>query len=230
MYYDIDQHEIRNIVDKKIKGSFLYMSIALIVTFLTGYFTVTNEAVRSISYTLLPLFLILQFVLPISMSLFIYKANATILRVMFVIYSISTGVILSFIAEYYTLGSVISVLSGTIVLFLVLTIYGYTTKSNLQSYTSFLFVGLISIIIMSVINMFIGSNTLDLLLSALAVVVFVIYTAYDTQRIKNTIISLSYQGQLDLLDRVEIIGALSLYLDFINLFIYLIRIFGRRKD
>lgn len=230
MYYDIDQHEIRNIVDKKIKGSFLYMSIALIVTFLTGYFTVTNEAVRSISYTLLPLFLILQFVLPLSMSLFIYKANATILRVMFVIYSISTGVILSFIAEYYTLGSVISVLSGTIVLFLVLTIYGYTTKSNLQSYTSFLFVGLISIIIMSVINMFIGSNTLDLLLSALAVVVFVIYTAYDTQRIKNTIISLSYQGQLDLLDRVEIIGALSLYLDFINLFIYLIRIFGRRKD
>lgn len=230
MYYDIDQHEIRNIVDKKIKGSFLYMSIALIVTFLTGYFTVTNEAVRSISYTLLPLFLILQFVLPLSMSLFIYKVNATILRVMFVIYSISTGVILSFIAEYYTLGSVISVLSGTIILFLVLTIYGYTTKSNLQSYTSFLFVGLISIIIMSVINMFIGSNTLDLLLSALAVVVFVIYTAYDTQRIKNTIISLSYQGQLDLLDRVEIIGALSLYLDFINLFIYLIRIFGRRKD
>lgn len=230
MYYDIDQHEIRNIVDKKIKGSFLYMSIALIVTFLTGYFTVTNEAVRSISYTLLPLFLILQFVLPLSMSLFIYKANATILRVMFVIYSISTGVILSFIAEYYTLGSVISVLSGTIVLFLVLTIYGYTTKSNLQSYTSFLFVGIISIIIMSVINMFIGSNTLDLLLSALAVVVFVIYTAYDTQRIKNTIISLSYQGQLDLLDRVEIIGALSLYLDFINLFIYLIRIFGKRKD
>lgn len=230
MYYDIDQHEIRNIVDKKIKGSFLYMSIALIVTFLTGYFTVTNEAVRSISYTLLPLFLILQFVLPLSMSLFIYKVNATILRVMFVIYSISTGVILSFIAEYYTLGSVISVLSGTIVLFLVLTIYGYTTKSNLQSYTSFLVVGIISIIIMSVINMFIGSNTLDLLLSALAVVVFVIYTAYDTQRIKNTIISLSYQGQLDLLDRVEIIGALSLYLDFINLFIYLIRIFGRRKD
>lgn len=230
MYYDIDQHEIRNIVDKKIKGSFLYMSIALIVTFLTGYFTVTNEAVRSTSYTLLPLFLILQFVLPLSMSLFIYKANATILRVMFVIYSISTGVILSFIAEYYTLGSVISVLSGTIILFLVLTIYGYTTKSNLQSYTSFLFVGIISIIIMSVINMFIGSNTLDLLLSALAVVVFVIYTAYDTQRIKNTIISLSYQGQLDLLDRVEIIGALSLYLDFINLFIYLIRIFGRRKD
>lgn len=230
MYYDIDQHEIRNIVDKKIKGSFLYMSIALIVTFLTGYFTVTNEAVRSTSYTLLPLFLILQFVLPLSMSLFIYKVNATILRVMFVIYSISTGVILSFIAEYYTLGSVISVLSGTIVLFLVLTIYGYTTKSNLQSYTSFLVVGIISIIIMSVINMFIGSNTLDLLLSALAVVVFVIYTAYDTQRIKNTIISLSYQGQLDLLDRVEIIGALSLYLDFINLFIYLIRIFGRRKD
>lgn len=230
MYYDIDQHEIRNIVDKKIKGSFLYMSIALIVTFLTGYFTVTNEAVRSTSYTLLPLFLILQFVLPLSMSLFIYKANATILRVMFVIYSISTGVILSFIAEYYTLGSVISVLSGTIVLFLVLTIYGYTTKSNLQSYTSFLVVGIISIIIMSVINVFIGSNTLDLLLSALAVVVFVIYTAYDTQRIKNTIISLSYQGQLDLLDRVEIIGALSLYLDFINLFIYLIRIFGRRKD
>lgn len=230
MYYDIDQHEIRNIVDKKIKGSFLYMSIALIVTFLIGYFTVTNEAVRSTSYTLLPLFLILQFVLPLSMSLFIYKANATILRVMFVIYSISTGVILSFIAEYYTLGSVISVLSGTIVLFLVLTIYGYTTKSNLQSYTSFLVVGIISIIIMSVINMFIGSNTLDLLLSALAVVVFVIYTAYDTQRIKNTIISLSYQGQLDLLDRVEIIGALSLYLDFINLFIYLIRIFGRRKD
>ncbi|MDU4653147.1 MAG: Bax inhibitor-1 family protein, partial [Sneathia sanguinegens] len=93
-----------------------------------------------------------------------------------------------------------------------------------------LFVGLVSIIIMSVINIFLRSSSLDLMLSILGVIVFVIYVAYDTQLIKNKIVILARQGQLDLLDRVEIVGAFSLYLDFINLFIYLIRLFGRRKN
>ena len=164
------------------------------------------------------------------MAMFIYKAKPGTLLIGLLVYSASTGILLSYIAQIYTIQSVLSVLMSTICLFAVLSIYSFITRSNLMSYSGFLFVGLVSIIIMSVINIFLRSSSLDLMLSILGVIVFVIYVAYDTQLIKNKIVILARQGQLDLLDRVEIVGAFSLYLDFINLFIYLIRIFGRRKN
>ena len=230
MYYDINNNDIENIVSRKIKGCYSYLTGALIITFLVSFFAYTNEAFNAVANNLLPIALIIQFAVPFMMAMFIYKAKPGTLLIGLLVYSASTGILLSYIAQIYTIQSVLSVLMSTICLFAVLSIYGFITRSNLMSYSGFLFVGLVSIIIMSVINIFLRSSSLDLMLAILGVIVFVIYVAYDTQLIKNKIVILARQGQLDLLDRVEIVGAFSLYLDFINLFIYLIRLFGRRKN
>lgn len=228
MYYDIDTHEMENIVGKKMKGVFLYTSIALILTFLTSFLMITNKNIQSLGYALFPFAIGIQIIVPIIMAFRIYRAKKSTLAIGLLIYAIATGVTLSSIALIYTLNSIISVLLGTIVLFIVLAIYGYTTSSDLSKFGSLIFGGLIALIIVSIINLFLRSSSIDFFASVLGVIIFVIYVSFDVQNIKRNIMINSNQGDLDLLDRVEIVGAFSLYLDFINLFIYLIKIFGRR--
>ncbi len=130
----------------------------------------------------------------------------------------------------YTGESVIAVFLGTLVLFSVLAIYGYVTKEDLSKYRTYLIVGLIALVVMSIINIFLRSSQMDFILSIVGVVLFVIFTAYDVNRIKNQFThSIVYEKEVELLDKIEIAGALTLYLDFINLFLYLLRLFGRRR-
>ena len=124
----------------------------------------------------------------------------------------------------YNLGSIVSAFMAAAVLFGVMSGYGYFTKKNLDSMGQFLFVGLIAIIIASVINIFIGSTVMQMVISAIAVIVFLGLTAYDTQKIREIVSVGGYTG------REEVMGALSLYLDFINLFLSLLQLFGGRKD
>ena len=112
---------------------------------------------------------------------------------------------------------------GAAVLFGVMSFYGYFTKSNLDSLGKFMFVGLIAIVIASIINIFIGSTVGTMVISALAIIIFLGLTAYDTQKIREMI-------SIDNTGREEIIGALTLYMDFINLFINLLQLFGEKKD
>jgi uncharacterized protein len=123
----------------------------------------------------------------------------------------------------YNLGSIVSAFMSAAVLFAVMSGYGYFTKKNLDSIGQFLFIGLIAIIIASVINIFIGSTVMQMVISAIAVIVFLGLTAYDTQKIRE-MVSLDNDG------KAEVAGALSLYLDFINLFLSLLQLFGGRKD
>lgn len=123
----------------------------------------------------------------------------------------------------YNMGSIVSAFMAAAVLFGVMSFYGYFTKKNLDSIGQFLFVGLIAIIIASVINIFIGSTVFQMVISAIAVIVFLGLTAYDTQKIRE-MVSVDNDG------KAEIMGALSLYLDFINLFLSLLQLFGSRKD
>ena len=124
----------------------------------------------------------------------------------------------------YTIGSITGAFMGAAVLFGVMSVYGYFTKQSLDSLGKYLLVGLIAIIIASVINIFIGSTVAQMVISALAVLIFLGLTAYDTQRIRDQL----YDGNSD--DGVEIAGALSLYLNFINLFLNLLQLFGIKKD
>ena len=134
------------------------------------------------------------------------------------------GLSFATIFAVYNMGSIASAFMAAACLFGVMSFYGYFTKKNLDSVGQFMFIGLIAIIIASLINLFIGSTVMQMVISAIAIVVFLGLTAYDTQRIRQMV---SVGGDTG---REEVWGALSLYLDFINLFLNLLQLFGGRRD
>jgi FtsH-binding integral membrane protein len=132
------------------------------------------------------------------------------------------GLSFATIFAVFTMGSIVSAFMGAAILFGVMSGYGYFTKQSLDSVGKFMFVGLIAIIIASIINIFIGSTVLQMVISALAIIIFLGLTAYDTQKIREEL-------SMETSDSAEIRGALTLYMDFINLFINLLQLFGDRK-
>ena len=132
------------------------------------------------------------------------------------------GISFAMIFVIYTMGSIVTAFMGAAVLFGTMSFYGYFTKTSLDSWGKYLFVGLIAIIIASIINIFLGSTLFQMVISAAAIVIFLGLTAYDTQDIRE-------QVSVSTDNNVEIMGALRLYLDFINIFIHLLQLFGGRK-
>ena len=133
------------------------------------------------------------------------------------------GLSLAAVFITYTLGSIVSAFMGAAVLFAVMSFYGYFTRQSLDTLGKYLFVGLIAIIIASIINLFVGSSVAQMVISALAIIIFLGLTAYDTQKIREELMA-GGEGN------AEIRGALTLYLDFINLFVHLLSLFGVKKD
>lgn len=134
------------------------------------------------------------------------------------------GLSFALIFAIYNMGSIVSAFMGAAILFGVLSFYGYFTKRNLDGIGSFMFVGLIAIIIASVVNIFLGSSLFAMVISALAIIIFLGLTAYDTQRLRE-ILSVSGDNYV-----AEVQGALTLYLNFINIFLSLLQLFGEKKD
>jgi uncharacterized protein len=134
------------------------------------------------------------------------------------------GLSMSTIFVVFTTVSIVSAFMGAAILFGTMSIWGYFTKKSLESWGSFLLVGLIAVIIASIVNIFIGSSALAMAVSAVAIIVFLGLTAYDTQQIRQTLSITDADG------KSEILGALSLYLNFINLFMSLLQLFGERKE
>jgi FtsH-binding integral membrane protein len=133
------------------------------------------------------------------------------------------GLSFAVIFAVYTMSSIFSAFMGASVLFGTMSFYGYFTKKNLDSLGKFMIVGLIAIVIASIINIFIGSSVMQMVISALAIVIFMGLTAYDTQQIREMV-------STDSGPAAEVIGALTLYLDFINIFLSLLQLFGDKKD
>jgi len=132
------------------------------------------------------------------------------------------GLSFATIFAVFTMGSIVSAFMGAAILFGVMSGYGYFTKQSLDSVGKFMFVGLIAIVIASIVNIFIGSSVMQMVISALAIIIFLGLTAYDTQKIREEL-------SMETSDSAEVRGALTLYMDFINLFINLLQIFGDRK-
>jgi len=132
------------------------------------------------------------------------------------------GLSFATIFAVFTMGSIVSAFMGAAILFGVMSGYGYFTKRSLDSVGRFMFVGLIAIIIASIVNIFIGSTVMQMVISALAIIIFLGLTAYDTQQIREMV-------SVDTSPAVEVSGALTLYMDFINLFLNLLQLFGDRK-
>jgi FtsH-binding integral membrane protein len=133
------------------------------------------------------------------------------------------GLSFAMIFAIFTMGSIVSAFMGAAILFAVMSFYGYFTKRSLDSLGKFMIVGLIAIVIASIVNIFIGSTVMQMVISALAIIIFLGLTAYDTQQIREMV-------SVDTSPAVEISGALTLYMDFINLFINLLQLFGIKKD
>jgi FtsH-binding integral membrane protein len=134
------------------------------------------------------------------------------------------GIGMGAIVHVYTTGSLVMAFASSAILFATMSFYGYFTKRSLESLGQFLFVGLIAIIIASIVNIFVGSSVITMVISAIAIIIFLGLTAYDTQQIRE-MVSVDNPGV-----SVEILGALTLYLDFINIFVNLLQLFGIKND
>jgi hypothetical protein len=202
------------------------MSLAVLVSMLVSYFVGSSPELLQFFFTgamkwiviFSPLVAILAFAFAVDnfsrsqLQLFLHGFAALM------------GLSFATIFAVFTMGSIVSAFMSAAVLFAVMSAYGYFTKKSLDSMGKFMFVGLIAIIIASIINIFIGSTVMQMVISALAIIIFLGLTAYDTQKIREMV---SVDGDTG---REEVIGALTLYMDFINLFINLLQLFGIKKD
>jgi FtsH-binding integral membrane protein len=160
------------------------------------------------------------------MSFGFNKLSYPVLVASFLAYAAVTGISLSFIFIIYQLGSIVNVFLSSVALFAIMAIAGYTTKTDLTKMGSLLMIGLFGIIIASVINIFMKSDTMGFICSILGVIIFTGLTAWDVQKIKN--MAAEDDGSTTF-KKMSIMGALTLYLDFINIFLYLLRLFGKRN-
>lgn len=210
---------------------YTWMTLALVLTGLTAYGVATSPGIMMALYSNSALMwglVIAEFALLIGISAAINRLSLSTATLMFVAYSVINGAMLSSIFMIYTAASIASVFFITAATFAVMALIGYTTKTDLTSVGKLLFMALIGLVIATIVNMFIGSSTLTMICSYVGVLIFVGLTAYDSQKIKNMLMQAPDAGESS--QKLALLGALTLYLDFINLFIYLLRIFGDRRD
>ncbi len=210
---------------------YVWMTLALVITGFTAYFVATNPTALSLIYSNQLVFwalIIAELGLVIGLSAAINRLSLTTATLMFVLYSVVNGVTMASIFLVYTLSSIASVFFITAATFGAMALYGYFTKKDLTSWGRFLFMALIGIIIASVVNIFVGSSGLSLIVSYIGVLVFVGLTAYDSQKIKEMLSTATNQGEG--MQKLALLGALTLYLDFINLFLHLLRILGSSRE
>lgn len=212
-------------------GVYGLMSGALTLTALTAYFIaqIPNIEVTLFgSPALITLLFIGQFALVLGLSLMIQRLTFPMALTMFLVYSISMGVTMSVLFLVYTQASIVQTFAVTAGMFGIMTIYGYLTHTDLTRLGNVMMMVLWGIILAVLVNLFLKNPMFDLLISVAAVVVFTALTAYDTQKIKQ--IGQYMMADDEMMAKVAVIGALTLYLDFVNLFLYLLRFMGRRRD
>ena len=202
-----------------------HMSLAVIVSMIASYFVGTSPELLAFFFTgVMKWIVIFAPLVAIFGIAILLNASPTKQMAQLCLHGFAALMGLSFatIFAVFTMGSIVSAFMGAAILFGVMSGYGYFTKQSLDSVGKFMFVGLIAIIIASIVNIFIGSTVMQMVISALAIIIFLGLTAYDTQKIRE---ELSVQAS----DVAEVRGALTLYMDFINLFINLLQLFGDRK-
>ena len=220
-----------------VSGVFMWMFVALGITALTAWWVAStpellqlliNPATGGMTMTgWVVMFapLILVFVMSGGAS----RMSASTMLLIFILFSVLMGASLSFILLAYTGASIAKTFVITSGMFGVMAVVGYTTKTDLTKFGSIMFMGLIGIIIASIVNMFMHSGTMDYIISFLGVLIFTGLTAYDVQKIKRIGAQVDGNSADDSVRKMMLFGALSLYLDFINLFLFLLRFFGNRR-
>ena len=228
MYYNMNDIDIKS-SNNLLRKVFLYMILGIAISFGTGaYLLYFNQGLLSTLFNYYQFLVIAELAMVFSISFFINKISSSLAKILFFAYSLVNGVTLTVIGFIYAPQIIFYAFMITLTIFVVTAIYGYTTQEDLSSYRRFFMIALISLIILSIINAFIGVGMLEWVITIGGVVIFTGLIAYDVNRIKW----ISYQladGDNEVMEKMSVIGALNLYLDFINLFIYILRIFGRKK-
>lgn len=204
---------------------YAHMSLAVLTSMIVSFLVGTNAALMTFFFTgamkWLVIFAPLVAILGVSFAM--EKMSKTSLQFFLHGFAALMGLSFATIFVVYNMGSIVSAFMAGAILFGVMSGYGYFTKKDLSGFGSLLFVGLIAIIIASIVNIFIGSTVMQMVISTIAIIIFLGLTAYDTQQIRE-MVSTESDGKM------EIAGALTLYLDFINLFLNLLQLFGEKKD
>jgi len=203
-----------------------HMLSAIVISGLTAAGVASSPALLSFFFTgpMMWVTLFLPLVCILGFTFAQENLSKTGLQLFLMAFAALMGLSLSAMFAVFTLGSVVSAFLGSAVLFGTMSFYGYFTKRSLESLGQFMFIGLIAIVIASIINIFIGSSVMTMVISALAIIIFLGLTAYDTQQIREMVTVDTDTG------REEVLGALTLYMDFINLFINLLQIIGVKRD
>lgn len=210
---------------------FAWMTLALVITGITAYGVATSPALMALIFSSKLTFfglIGLELVLVMAISAAINRMSLATATLTFVLYSIVNGATLASIFYVFSLNSIAQVFFITAATFGVMSLVGYTTKTDLSSFGKLFFMALIGIIIATIVNIFLGNAMLDMIICYVGVLVFVGLTAYDVQKIKEMCQMAPDAGET--MQKLALLGALTLYLDFINLFLYLLRILGDRKN
>ena len=218
---------LTEITNNYIQKVYLWMFIGLIITSVTAFFISQDPDLYNVILGNDIVFygiLIAQFLAAISIVAFIRRIPDNFAEITFALYCFLTGLTLSAIFLEFSISSIAYVVIITAAMFGFMSLYGYITKTDLTSLGNIAIMALFGIILALIVNLFVGNSVLDTILSILGVIIFSGLTAYDTQNIKNTLYS---DGDLI---KKEILGALNLYLDFVNIFLDLIKLLGKRRD
>lgn len=229
----IRQQEMTNASTFKVlmRKVYLWMTLALMITGITAAGVANSPNILALIYSSQVVMwgiIIAEFGLVIYISARLEKLSLSTATTLFALYSILNGVMLSSLFLLYSTAIISKVFFITAGTFGVTALYGYATKKDLSSLGNILFMALIGLVIATVVNVFMKSAMFDLILSYIGVIIFVGLTAWDSQKIKHMM--MVQQDADESAQKLALIGALSLYLDFINLFLYLLRIFGRSND
>lgn len=228
--YNNNNYSMQQIATNFMYKVYGWMALALTLTGITAAVIANTAMVETLARSsgLIFLLCIIQLGLVLFLGAFIQKMDLSTAITAFVTYAILTGLSFSTLFLVYTSQSLASTFLITAGMFAVMALYGYFTKTDLTAMGSIFLMGLIGLIIAMVVNMFIQSSTMAIVISALGVLIFAGLTAYDVQKIKAMSYHLIDEGQLR--SKVAILGALTLYLDFINMFLMLLQFTGKRRD
>lgn len=212
-------------INSAMAGVYKNMGLAVLVSMVVSYLVSNSPAMMSLLFgtALKWVVIFAPLVAVFALSFTLHKVSKSAAYAMLFGFAALMGLSMATIFAVYTSMSIFTAFMGAAVLFGTMSFYGYFTKKDLSGWGSFLFVGLIAIVIASIINVFIGSTVTQMVISAIGIIIFTGLTAYDTQRIRNEL-SVSDSGN------AEVSGALSLYLNFINLFMSLLQLFGNRDE
>jgi len=202
---------------------FRWFGLGLLITFLTAYFTSNSIVMLTFIFTT-PVYIIIfiaEIVIAIWLSTRIRRMESSLTKILYAMYSVLTGLTFSTIFIAYEMSSIIYVFLATSLIFLIFSLLGKNSNADLSKLRTYLFVALLSILILELINIFVMNNNLDMVLCGVGVLVFTGYVYYDVNKIIN---------YYDYTDNMAVVGAFNLYLDFINILLKLLRLFGKKRD